>query len=489
MAISHEGDSGPLDSADYEELRRRHRADAQSLLPEYVDRLSWSADRLSRERRERLRELVQVARARSPWHRRRLAEIDPERLTEADLQNIPPMTKADLMENWDEIVTDPRLSLDLVNAHLECLDTDAYLLGQYHAVASGGSSGRRGVFVYDWQGWMGIYLNVARLSQQQPKGKGKADGKPPVLALLAAEKATHISSAYIQTFMDAPTSHRIPVTRPIEQIVDELNCLLPNFLAGYPSALSLLVPEARAGRLNIAPGWIGGTADPMLPEIRAALEETFGVSIGNAWGCSEGARATSCGRGMHLCDDLVIIEPVDELGRPVPPGIPSAKVYLTNLFNHALPLIRYELEDEMTFLDEPCPCGSAHRRIDDIQGRLDDVFRYGDGTQVHPQLFRSALGRERNILEYQVQQTESGAVIALHCVGALDTAALEREIAAGLSASGLERPSVSIRQVKGLERLGTGKLKRFVPLQGEGPATAHIPEAAPTTGISMVLCR
>ena len=456
------GDGAPS-PADYEELRRQHRADAQALLPEYVERLSWPADRLRREREERLRELVEVARARSPWHRRRLAAVDPERLREADLQDIPPMTKADLMESWDEIVTDPRLSLDLVNAHLERLETDAYLLGQYHAVASGGTSGRRGVFVYDWQGWLGVYLNVARLSQQQPR----AEGKPPVLALLAAEKATHISSAYIQTFMDGPSSHRIPVTRPIEQIVDELNRLQPSFLAGYPSALFLLVHEARAGRLEIAPGWIGGTAEPLLPEIRAALEETWGVSVGNAWGCSEGARATSCGRGrgMHLCDDLVIIEPVDEQGRPVAPGVPSAKVYLTNLFNRVLPLIRYELEDEMTFLDEPCPCGSAHRRIDDVQGRLDDLFRYGDDAQVHPHLFRSALGRQRNILEYQVRQTERGAEIAVHCVGALDTAELQREIAAGLTASGLELPDVSIRRVEGLERLGTGKLKRFVPLR------------------------
>jgi phenylacetate-coenzyme A ligase PaaK-like adenylate-forming protein len=171
---------------------------------------------------------------------------------------------------------------------------------------------------------------------------------------------------------------------------------------------------------------------------------------------------------MHLCDDLVIVEPVDQQGRPVPAGVPSAKVYLTNLFNRALPLIRYELEDEMTFLDEPCPCGSAHRRIDDIQGRLDDLFRYGDGLQVHPHLFRSALGRQRNILEYQVRQTKRGADIAVHCVGALDTAELHQEITAGLTASGLERPDVSIRGVKGLERLATGKLKRFVP-QRETP--------------------
>ena len=66
-------------------------------------------------------------------------------------------------------------------------------------------------------------------------------------------------------------------------------------------------------------------------------------------------------------------------------------------------------------------------------------------------------------------------------MGALDTAELQREIAAGLSTSGLERPDLSIRRVKGLERLGTGKLKRFVPLQAEGSAAARTPKNTTTS--------
>ena len=91
-------------------------------------------------------------------------------------------------------------------------------------------------------------------------------------------------------------------------------------------------------------------------------------------------------------------------GGPCAPGERSAKVYLTNLFNRVLPLIRYEITDEVTILTEPCPCGSAHRCVADIQGRLDDVFVY-DGRRVHPHVFRSALGRHAGVVEYQVRQT------------------------------------------------------------------------------------
>ena len=113
--------------ASYEELCQKHLAHAYSLIPECVDRLSWSADRLCKEREDRLRTLVEMAKERSPWYQQRLAAIDPQEFTEAGLESITPMTKSDLMENWDDIVTDRRLNLDLVNSHLDSLTTDQYL--------------------------------------------------------------------------------------------------------------------------------------------------------------------------------------------------------------------------------------------------------------------------------------------------------------------------------------------------------------------------
>ena len=163
----------------------------------------------------------------------------------------------------------------------------------------------------------------------------------------------------------------------------------------------------------------------------------------------------------------MIVEPVDEDGRPVAPGERSAKVYLTNLFNRALPLIRYEITDEVTILPEPCPCGSAHRCVADIQGRLDDVFVY-DGRRVHPHVFRSALGRHAAVVEYQVRQTAHGARIAVRCGARSTSKRLGREIADALAALGVPRPVVDVTAVERLERdPGPAKLRRFVPLAAE----------------------
>ena len=115
-------------------------------------------------------------------------------------------------------------------------------------------------------------------------------------------------------------------------------------------------------------------------------------------------------------------------------------------------------------MPEPCPCGSAHRRIADIQGRLDDVFVYRD-RRVHPHLFRSELGRESGVVEYQVRQTPLGARIAVRCSAPVNLDALSNRIVAALAQSGMERPQVTIEAVSRLERPGgPAKLKRFVPL-------------------------
>jgi phenylacetate-coenzyme A ligase PaaK-like adenylate-forming protein len=452
--------------AAYEQLRQRHIAELQSLLPQHLDRLSWSAARLREECEGRLRDLIRVAQEGSPWHRERLDGIDPAAFREADLASIPPMTKADLMGNWDDIVTDRRLNLALVNSHLESLTTDRYLLDHYHAVASGGSSGLRGVFVYDWASWTLYALMWVRWGFRGSGGEAGLAGTPPVTAHISGGHATHLSSAILQTFRNPHLpAYGFPASLPTEQIVAGLNDLQPDELEGYPSALHVLAHEARSGRLRIAPRRVGTYAEPLLPEIRATLEQTWRVPVSNRWGCSEGATAVGVGcRGMHLSDDLAIFELVDAEGEPVPAGVRSAKIYLTNLCNHALPLIRYEITDEMTLLDEPCSCGSAHRRIDDIQGRMDDTFTYGAGIRVHPIVFRSVLGRERNILEYQVRQTERGAALAIRCAYDVDIPSLRREIERELGVLGLPEPEVTIAEVEQFQRLPTGKLKRFVPL-------------------------
>jgi phenylacetate-coenzyme A ligase PaaK-like adenylate-forming protein len=364
-------------------LRQLHVDEERRVMPEHLQRLHWSAERLKAERRRRLRELVRVAKAQSPWHRDRLEGIDSERLEEGDLSQLPAMTKDDVMSNFDEIVTDRRLSLERVESHLAGLGPEpSYLLDEYQAVVSGGSSGVRGVFLYDWDAWAECFAAGYRYLFRD------YGGQPLSMAVIAAGSAAHISRAILQTFSDPQVliTHPLPITLPVDRIVAGLNQSQPDTLLIYPSGLVQLIDAARAGALTITPRAIVSGGEPLAPEVRQAAESVFDTKVLNWWLSTEaGPMGIGCGHGpwMHLSDDLIILEPVDDNGHAVPAGVRSSKVLLTVLYNHALPLIRYELTDEVTLLDATCPCGSAHALIEDVQGRRDESFIY-DGVTVHP---------------------------------------------------------------------------------------------------------
>lgn len=357
--------------SDYETIRQLHVRRYAELQPEYIGRINWSLERLRHEREERLRELIRVAKERFPWYAARLKHIDAERMTEMDLSSIPPMSKQEMMDNLEGIWTDRRLTHDAVEAHLDSLTDDAYLFDELHAVGSGGSSGTRGVFVYGWDAWAIGNLTFARFRRRLMQADPKI-GLQAAAVMIAGGKASHMTFAMARTFGGAYNSTPIAAASPLPEIVARLNELQPVLLGGYPTMLALLAREAMAGRLRIKPRIVGPGSEPLLPEQRQAMQEAWGRPILNTLGTSEGVGAGGCGAGdgMHLGEDTAIFELVDTAGNRVPPGVRAAKMYVTNLYNHVQPLIRYELTDEAILIDEPCPCGSALRRIDDIQGRM-----------------------------------------------------------------------------------------------------------------------
>ena len=295
----------------YEETRQRHLADWAAIMPEHVQRLGWPASQLRAEREQKLRALLRIAIERSPWHRRRLAGLDPDTATEASLGRIPPMTTGDLMAHWDEIVTDPRLRLDLVEKYLAGLTGDAYLLGEFHAVASGGSSGQRGVFVYGWDAWATAHAGFLRPLVRETMTAPDMAGAPGRAAVIAAQHPAHMSAALAETFAGSAAEVRsFPVTLPVTQIVAGLNQWQPAMLLGYPTGLALLAAEARAGRLRISPRRAIASSEPLLPETRQALEQAFGAPVANMYGTSEagpmavGAPADPAGLESALASEL-----------------------------------------------------------------------------------------------------------------------------------------------------------------------------------------
>jgi phenylacetate-coenzyme A ligase PaaK-like adenylate-forming protein len=446
-----------MSSTTFEELRSRHAAAIYASFPRYAGQLGWSAAQLRAERERRMRTLLATAKERSPWHRERLRDIDAATFTEDDLPALPTMSKDDLMDNFEAIVTDRRLTRDVVDTYVGDLPENLYLFDRYLVVASGGSSGRRGVFVYDWDEFVTLCCQVARWMATLPTA--------PPSASLWAPRGPHLSWIASQVVPRPGGETRIAPTLPLAEIVDQLSALQPKTLSGYASTLALLAGEARSGRLTISPVRVATCGEPLRPEARAEIEAVWPVHVYNYYGMSEGLYAFPCqaGDAMHLPDDLHYVEPVDEAGRPVPPGTPAAKLLVTNLFNQTEPLIRYEVTDALVVLADPCPCGIAMRRIDHVVGRSDDIFTYPGGVRVHPLTIEAPLQRHRHVVEYQAIQTERGIRVRFRASGPVDPSELSAPLETALRGCGLVDPEVSLEQVPELSRQASGKLKRFVP--------------------------
>jgi len=450
----------------------RFRADFQAELlartPEHLERLSWGAERIEAAQRDGLRRLLAHAVAHSPFHRQRLAGAEVAGIEPGDLASLPVMTKTDMMATIDDVFTDRRLTLAAIEQALAATgDQPVPVLGRYMALATGGSTGRRGVFVFDPAAKAAFILSIIRslLARLHAAGGIPPGGLP--MAMVGAGSAVHATGAAAAETVGTDVPVRVtsvPVTLPWPQIVDRLNTLQPPALIGFTSALARLAAEQSAGRLHIAPMVIISTSETLLPEAGMEITEAFGTPVVNSFASTEGLMGSSAPGGDVLMfnSDMCIIELVDADNRPVGPGVPSAKVLVTNLYNLAQPLIRYEMAD--SFVLEPSAGGPGHL-LARAHGRADEVFHYQAGD-LHPHIIRSVMLRSPEVADYQIRQTRTGIeadIIAAS--GGASTDALRRRLAEALAHGGLSQPDVTVRIAGDLARnADSGKLRRFIPL-------------------------
>lgn len=434
--------------------------------PEQQARLTWSSEQISREQTNALRKLLAHAAEYSPFHARRLSSIDVSTVDPSDLAKLPVMTKTQMMESLGDVFTDRRLCCSDIEAALaETHDQPVPLLdGEYVALASGGCSGRRGLFAFDRSAMTSFFTSVLRVPP--------ADHAAPAIQLEPVDRITMVAApaaVHATGFAGALTTDDgwpvrfevVPATLPVPQIVKRLNEIQPKLLGGYASMLTRLSYEVRAGRLDIAPALVSPTSETLLPEMRRAIGAAFGVPVVDGFACTEGLTGKTLPNSdvFVFNTDMCIVELVDADNQPVPQGIPSSKVLVTNLHNMTQPLIRYELND--VFVQQPGSTRHGYLRAA-VQGRSDDVLRFGN-VDVHPIVVRSVMVSSAAVIDYQVSQIHSGIEISVVAVDAFDANDLTRELQRALGSAGVDRVDVKVRRVDQLDRdVGSGKLRRFL---------------------------
>lgn len=445
----------------------------------------WSAggtdaQGLRPRRARRLRKLVEYARRNSAFYREHYAAHSGATV---ELSDLPPVSKTELMRDFDRWVTEPEITYQAAEKFAADRERIGELLnGRWAVWRTSGTSGEMGLFVHNRfaldvydalfaaRGWPKIAGTTAALGLVRHGWR--------MACVLAKEDhfagiATWRHQAYAYPWL-APVMRDFSVMTARPELVQQLNDWDPGQLVAYPSVLSLLADEQETGHLRLSPGIIIAGGETLEINEKARIERAFGASVFNVYACSEADYvAFGCSHGwLHVNDDWMILEPVDQDYRPVLPGTPSHTVLLTNLANHTQPVIRYDLHDSVTVKPEPCPCGSPFTAIR-VEGRRNEVLRFTDDdgrtTRVLPLAIGTAVEGVAGLLQYQLVQTAPESLsVRYRAAAGVDRGAVGREavksVTAYLATQGAGHVEVSLSELPPQSDPVSGKFHSVVPL-------------------------
>jgi phenylacetate-CoA ligase len=423
----------------------------------------------------RLAALLEGTIAASPFYRRRAH--GPR------LDDFAPVGKAELMKNFDDWATDRAITRSAAEAFLadpSCA-SDAWL-GKYLIWTSSGTSGVPGWFVQDAHS-LAAYdaIDALRLRHSARGGPLQAGlgswGLGQRFAFVGASGghfAGVVSMKRLSRIVPPPwrpAIHVLSAQQPLRRMANELQALQPTVLITYPScaaALAQAQQEQTLG-LNLSEVWLGG--EQLSAGQRRQIGAAFGCTVRNSYGASEFySMAFECDEGrLHVNDDWVILEPVDEQSRPVPDGCLSHALLLTNLANRTQPLIRYRLEDRIRQLPTRCRCGSAFTSIE-VQGRSADTLTLRDARHravtILPLALETAIEEGAQVTQFQVIGQQDGH-IELRFESAVPDAhaafgRCRQAIDAFLAEQGVAHTRVQFNPARPLHGRASGKLRRVI---------------------------
>lgn len=437
-----------------------------------LERNSWPRERLVAYQQDKLKKTLGHAVDASPYYKETIGDLVTR---EAPIEDFPVLTKRALMASFDRIVTDCRLTRVSIEQHLDSQQAGTLLLGDYRAAATGGTSGERGVFVYNEQAWLSVMANIVRFQRilgVLPKTRSVGIGAPSPI---------HLSNRFNAEGRAArPGAPVLDVTMPIAHVVKALNAYQPEALATYPSFIRVLAREQQSGRLKISPRFIRSGAETLTSDVRDLARAAWNVPVINSYASTEvGVMGQECEyvSGIHLAEDLSIFEVVDECNRPLPAGVSGAKLLVTTFANQTLPLVRYELTDVVTLAVGQCRCGSPFTRIASIEGRREEVLRFpkkgGGLVDVHAIRLRSPLIGTAGVRQFQLAQLPDGVEISISVLLEFDPEVTrlktEHTIRAVLEKLGTATTvRVDVKVVEGIERVGTAAKEKLVTKASHG---------------------
>jgi phenylacetate-CoA ligase len=226
--------------------------------------------------------------------------------------------------------------------------------------------------------------------------------------------------------------------------------------------------------LNYTPDALVLSSEKLTPQMKEVIKQAFGARAYEEYGAVENCLlATECECGnLHVNTDFGIVEIVDNVGEPVPPGV-QGRILCTSLLNNDQPLIRYEIGDVGIWSGSLCACGRDHLPVlQEIVGRLEDVIVGPDGREMVR--FHGIFINLPHVMEGQVIQEEVDKFI-VKLVSTEGFGPSDEQLIRQRFAERLGPVRVVIEQVQAIPRGSNGKFRAVISqLDDRAHPTAQI---------------
>ena len=363
-------------------LRQRRGGAYRQKLAEHRGYRRLKRSELLEIQARKLRDIIDRARSHSAFYRSRYAGIE-----NSELRNLPILEKEDLQGSIDSIVIGRKDKL--------------------HEMFTGGTTGR-GIVVYNhisnmqeraalidlfWQ-TLGYTLGQHRIAWFSGR---------TLLEKGDVRKNRFWRTNWLDKIRYYSTFHFSQQNLPF--YVQDLNTFQPEFITGFPSAISEIARfiEATRSPLTFKPKAIFVTSETLTDEQRSLLSRVFGCRVANQYSSSEGAPwIVECERGrLHMDITTGVFEVIDENGDPAIEG----EILVTSFVTRETPIIRYRIGDRIRLAspNAVCDCGWDTPLADAILGRATDYVEVPERGRIFNSQIGDCVKDVTSVMSFQVE--------------------------------------------------------------------------------------
>ncbi len=365
-----------------------------------IEKTQWySYDKIKKNQWEKVKKIIKYAYKETDFYRERLDEVNikPEDISSPkDLLRVPSLTREDLNKNREKMIS------------------KSYDKKKLYKNYTGGSTGKPVI----------LYLTKEKreishaIKMRYYKWYG-CDIGDPIARLWGAERDIGKNiGTFRRIFNDYCLNHlNINTFDLTEKKINAYNEKIKNFkpkiIGSYVSSAYLFSKIIKKNNLN--PPEIKSmfvTAETLHEFQRSLIESSFRCPVFNIYGSREfGDMVSECPeqRKLHINSENVYIEFIKN-GKHCKPG-ETGEIFVTDLVNYGMPILRYQIGDIGEPSYERCKCGRGLPLIKNIKGRVTDNFIRSDGGFVHGEFFTHLFYNKNGIEQFQIIQESKNLII------------------------------------------------------------------------------